>query len=557
VASILTPKSVWARGLQYLKAGRIKMQTGVLESTPALMSGPLSQATLVQVLRALFVGRLTGRLTFVRDGERLDLRFISGHVVSGSSEPLAGRLGEIMARSGVLSRTDLDQSLEQAGREGRRLGPVLVERHHATHTQIEEALRLQVRGVLFTAFFWRGGTFQFEPNDGSPTGLEEVSARLSTAQLILEVINSLDESPAVREALGDLDRRLVAVDDPRIRLEGVTLSPGDAFVLSRADGGLTGREILEITPLPRETVERSLLALLCVGVVEWRSRIQPRTANPDHTVALSREDVRREIEALHIRESDAPFREIDEAFSGLTGKTHHDVLGVAAGATADEVRDAYQKLTRRFHPDAVGQIPPEQAAKVRAVFMRISQAYNALRPAAPPDGAASRLAGAQASTQAGSADTASTVASALPSALREPLPTLEEALTKAEGALAERPWEALAAAERVLSEPTTGAVRQRARLLRARAQLKNPISWRAGELELREILQEDPSFLDAPLLLGGFYRDRGLTARAASMFSKVLELKPGHRRATEELRALPLSEPGLGRAPKAASAHRV
>jgi Domain of unknown function (DUF4388)/DnaJ domain len=521
------------------------MLPGTVESAPALMSGPLSQSALVQILRTLFVGRLTGRLTFSRDGEELDLRFLSGHIVSGFSAPVAGRLGEIMARSGVLSRKDLDESLEQASREDRRLGPVLVERRFATLAQIEEALRLQVRGVLFTAFFWRGGTFAFEANDGAPATREEISLRISTAQLILEVVGSLDEPPAIRDALGDLDRRLSAVDGPMVRLEGVTLSPGDAFVLSRADGVLTAREILEITPLPREAVERSLLSLLCVGVVEWRAPQPLRDANPNHTVALPQDHVRRSIEERHSLETDLRLREIDEAFEGIAAKTHASVLGVPNGASADEVREAYQKLTRRFHPDTAGQLPAETAVKVRAVFMRVSEAFNALRPTAPAERADRRPEATPAPDHPDEA---------LAAAPTEPGSTLEEALTKGDEALAARPWESLAVAERVLSEGAVGPVRQRARVLRARAQLRNPISWRAGELELRAIMQEDPTFLDAPLLLGGFYRDRNLTARAASMFSKVLELKPGHRRATEELRGLPVVEPAVAPAPRVRAA---
>ncbi|HEY6552444.1 MAG TPA: DUF4388 domain-containing protein [Vicinamibacteria bacterium] len=499
------------------------------------MRGPLSQSALVQVLRALFVGRLTGRLIFRRESEELALSFISGHIVSGSSGPLAGRLGEIMTRSGILSRADLDASLEQAGGEERRLGPVLVERRLVSPAQIEEALRLHVRGVLFTAFFWRGGTFQFQPNDGSTSGLEEVSVGLSTAQLILEVVAALDAAEAVREALGDLDRRLTAVEDPRVHLEGVTLSPGDAFVLSRADGLLTAREILEITPLPRETVERSLLSLLSVGVVEWRMRHLPRLTHPNQTVALSTEDVKQAIAAEHERLTTDRTHDIDETFSGLIGKTHNDVLGVAVGATAAEIRDAYQKLTRRFHPDAVGAVPAEQAAKVKAIFMRVSEAFNTLRPAAPEARPESRSA-------ANRSEAPAPPALSTPPAPEAAL-SVEEILAKAEEALASRPWETLAAVERILPD-ALGPIRQRARLLRARAQLKNPVTWRAGELELREILQEDPTLVDAALLLGAFYKARGLTARATSMFQKVLDLRPGHRRATDELRSLPAAVPG-------------
>ena len=523
------------------------MFKGVLESTPAQLAGPLSQATLVQVLRALFVGRMTGRLSLTRDDDTLELRFISGHLVSGSSGPIAGRLGEILLRSGVLSHVDLGSALEQARREGRRLGPVLTERGTATRAQIEEALRLQVRGILFTAFFWRRGSFLFVPDDGSTAALEEVSLRLCTAELILEAVSCVEQPPAVRQALGDLDRPLAAVDDPRVRLEGVTLSPADAFVLSRADGALTAREILEITPLPRETVERSLLALLSVGVVEWRTRNRPQlVGRPDQTVALSRDAVRQAIEA-HADRAASRIREIDTTFASLGGRTHHDVLGLGPSATVDEVREAYQGLTRRFHPDAVGELPSEQAARVRAIFMRISEAYNALRVSAPlgrgnsPSVAPVPVAGA--ATIVVSVPAASAVAPASSPAAAALAKDPQERLRDAQEALAERPWEALAVAERLLDE-TSGPLQQQARLLRARAQLRNPVSCRAGELELHEIVRETPSCVEAMLVLGTFYKDRGLAARAASMFRKVLALQPGHRRALDEVKDLPRPEPG-------------
>jgi hypothetical protein len=199
------------------------------------------------------------------------------------------------------------------------------------------------------------------------------------------------------------------------------------------------------------------------------------------------------------------------------------------------VSEAYQKLTRRFHPDTAGQVPAEQVAKVKVIFMRVSEAFNALRSAAQTV----RADPAPAPAAHPQAEAAAPAAAASPEA--EPVGQLEDILAKAEEALASRPWETLAAVERVLAE-ATGPMRQRARILRARAQLRNPISCRAGEQELRQLQLEDPALLDAPLLLGGFYRDRGLTARAAHMFSRVLELRPGHRRASEELRALPLVE---------------
>jgi cytochrome c-type biogenesis protein CcmH/NrfG len=63
---------------------------------------------------------------------------------------------------------------------------------------------------------------------------------------------------------------------------------------------------------------------------------------------------------------------------------------------------------------------------------------------------------------------------------------------------------------------------------------------RAAETELRAILDEDPACLEAYLLLGSLYRDRGENALAAAAFRAVLEICPRHPRAWDELRTLPL-----------------
>ena len=87
-----------------------------------------------------------------------------------------------------------------------------------------------------------------------------------------------------------------------------------------------------------------------------------------------------------------------------------------------------------------------------------------------------------------------------------------------------------------------GRLRQRARLLRVRAYLKTPSGAHLGEAELREILDEAPDCIEACMLLGGLYRDHGLHRRAASVFGKVLELRPDHPQAKAQLRTLPLGD---------------
>jgi hypothetical protein len=435
---------------------------------------------------------------------------------------------------------DLDLALEQAGRQSRRLGPVLVERRFATREQIEDALRLQTCAILFAALSWEGGSLRFEPDQGSPPPLEEISLRIATAELILQVVKSLEAPSSVRKALGDTSRRLRLVKNPPVRIEGLALSPADAFVLSRADGQPSIRELLEITPLPPESVERSLLALLSVGVVECFSqpsrRLPSMEAATSQPVARPESAVQEAPRLQHDQDDERRLQEIDSVFASLRIKNDWDMLGVDRGASADQIRKAYQGLARRFHPDTVRNAPPEQAERVKAIFMRASEAYSAAHAAAQRKREDPRV---RAPETVRSPEPIPRVIVTAPKPAPAPRP--EEILRSAEEALAERPWEALALLESATPH-ITEELRQRARLLRARAWLRSPGSFRAAELELREILQEDPGCVAALMALGGFYRDRGLEARAASMFRKVLEAEPGHHSAIAQLQAISRSE---------------
>ena len=73
----------------------------------------------------------------------------------------------------------------------------------------------------------------------------------------------------MRYNLGDLDRTLALSSDPLLRYQRISLSLVDGYVLSRVDGILSTREVIRITLLPQEDVQRSLFGLLSTGVLEY------------------------------------------------------------------------------------------------------------------------------------------------------------------------------------------------------------------------------------------------------------------------------------------------
>ncbi|HEY6723655.1 MAG TPA: serine/threonine-protein kinase [Polyangiaceae bacterium] len=68
------------------------------------------------------------------------------------------------------------------------------------------------------------------------------------------------------QRLGSLERVVEVTGAAR----GVALSPEQAFLLSRLDGGVTFDEALDLTPMPRQEALRQLVTLLRAGLIEAR-----------------------------------------------------------------------------------------------------------------------------------------------------------------------------------------------------------------------------------------------------------------------------------------------
>ena len=151
--------------------------------------------------------------------------------------------------------------------QGRRLAPVLRELELVGTPGLEQALALHIREMLLTALVWDEAWLLFEDQELPDAPAEDLTLRCSTAELILELVRHIPSHETVRGALGNLERRVATVAEPAFRLERAGVNAADRYVLSRADGSLSARALVESAKLPAELVERSLLGLLLTGGV--------------------------------------------------------------------------------------------------------------------------------------------------------------------------------------------------------------------------------------------------------------------------------------------------
>jgi curved DNA-binding protein CbpA len=233
------------------------------------MKGTLSEGVIPGLLRELYVGRRSGHLHFSRGAERRSVRFNKGSIVHGDTNVEEDRLGEMLVRQGILGEVDLQRATDIVRREKARLGEVLIDLGVLDNQQLAQALASHAREVLQKVFAWSDGEYSFEEEGPRTRTEEDVVVTLSTGEIILEAVRSVKDPDVVRYALGDIDRIVGLSTDPLLRFQKITLTPADGYLLSRVDGTLSAREVIQLAPFPAEEAQACLFGLLCTGVVEY------------------------------------------------------------------------------------------------------------------------------------------------------------------------------------------------------------------------------------------------------------------------------------------------
>lgn len=540
------------------------------------MNGALGEGVLPGFLRGLYVERRTGLLHFNRDAERHSVRFLKGSIVHARTNVKEDRLGETLVRKGLLSAGDLKRATGFVLRDKKRLGEVLQQLGILDQDKLEDALALQVREILLKVFSWQEGSYAFEEQPPEAPVEDDLTLKLSTGEMILEAVRLVRDPDVVRYALGDIDRVLGQSTDPLLRFQKITLTPTDGYVVSRADGTLSAREILGLVPVPPEDTMRSLLGLLCTGTLEYlpvppkkqartesRKAPSPAAATADSPAAISQRPrpttsasgPPAETRPSVADEQKAPLSrrvEILTAYDRIKTKNHFEVLGIEPGANDAQVKEAYFRLAKRFHPDT--HHDPALADlrdQLEAVFIRLGAAYDVLRNPRTRAGHEAELAAraprvtvlpAQAPTPRVAPAPEPPPPPATPSDPAQDARAVQEALRKAQYHFEkDKCWDAIQLLEPVLPL-AEGKPLQSVRVLLSKAYLKNPKWVKQAEQTLQTVIRDDPKNVEATFLLGTIYKLSGLRSRASHAFRRVLELEAEHEQANAELAELMVAE---------------
>ena len=234
-------------------------------AVPGGLRGTLARLSLPELLRELQEREATGILALTSGGARKALYLKAGRVVFAASNMPTDRLGEVLLRSGKITREQNEGSV-RALAQGRRQGRALVETGALSPQELWSAVQAQVSEIVFSVFQWDEGQFHFE--ESVLPEKERITVDLDVTGLVLEGLRRADPASAMRGR--ELDGYLV-LEPGSTPAEGL-LQPWESHVLSLVDGEKSVVELCQESEAGEGQTQKVLYAFLATGILRSRGR---------------------------------------------------------------------------------------------------------------------------------------------------------------------------------------------------------------------------------------------------------------------------------------------
>jgi CheY-like chemotaxis protein len=242
------------------------------------IKGDVEVLGISNLLQMLSMAGCKGFLSIFQDNQKKVIHFQDEGIRLVSGARRTNPLGEILMRTGKITRDQLDELLAEQRRTATPLGEIVSRRGILDPAVIESALREQVAEEIYDLFTWSGATFQFAdggggaPAPGEPSPLASVLLDANVMSLMIEAARRVDELARIQSVIPDV--RLVAerlelpasLDDPSLDRNAIE------DILPLVDGERSVGHIIEESLFPKFTVLRTLYGLAQRGVIKIRDR---------------------------------------------------------------------------------------------------------------------------------------------------------------------------------------------------------------------------------------------------------------------------------------------
>ncbi len=221
---------------------------------------------IIKTLEKLGREKRTGVLTCQSAESTRRILFQEGGIVGVRSSDDAQRLGEVLVKRGHITKQHLiDASI--FARKGKRLGECLAELRLIKEEEIDNLVRLQILEI--------GSSVVIQPPEKlvfgklrDPKG--DIVPGINVLDAVMEAARRTPKIETHIRSLASDDRLLSLTERSMILMDTVTLTPHEAFILSRVSGNEPTRSVFSLSPLSEEETARAVLGHLLVGILELK-----------------------------------------------------------------------------------------------------------------------------------------------------------------------------------------------------------------------------------------------------------------------------------------------
>ncbi len=485
---------------------------------------------LPELMAAVQHNRSTGILRSSDGSATRELIFVNGELRAAHSDLEEEKLGSWLVGRELISEDDKAvMLLSQGTTDPPPLGHLLVTRGLIEQETLERELEELTVAIIRRAA--AAGRALNELIEGRTSDQPDTIPDLTTPQMILVAARNFSDMEAIRKNLEPLDQVAWPSTSLDTLLSEFTLTPQEAFMISRMDGTRSLKALTGILPGGENEVLPILYALRIAGIIMVGAASErARTFTPsfsrepagsgEHIGIVNEEELDPEQRALRDK-----IRELAEACQRMD---HYRVLGLEPGARMDDIRGAWERMQQEYSPDN-SSIPHLRDLKpeLTAIIDRAREAFEVLSDARSRKRYDTVLKSLR-----------NDVARAKKARKVDPKvrAQLVEANIKRANELIHsgEPYLAIKLLEQACEiEARPDALLQLARLL-----LRNPL-WKNRALKtLRLAIEADPHFVDAWIELAEFWRRRQNPERQRKALERAVASDPNHEKAATMYRQL-------------------
>lgn len=354
------------------------------------MKGNLAYDCLPDVLRNIYLNRLSGSLRLTQGSVRKEIFFELGAMIFASSNCKEDRIGETLVKHGLLSEEDFNYAQSNMGR-GKRFGKVLVDLGLMTERDLIMNVTFQILDIIYSVFDWTTGTYEFTEIEKSVP--DDLKLDLSTASIILEGVRRIKDIAVIERGLGDLNRLIGPATNPLMRLQTLSLKPVERQLIELTRHPIGLLQLLVSSKATIDITLRSIYGLISTGVLEQFTKpeisqesgklvvpeeVQQQLQTPAASPVISKRATGAHQRLERVDEMSAR-RRILPLLNLISKNDPYLLLGVNQDVNLEDLQNKYFKLARDFHPDKYLNASIELRTDIEQIFSKITDAFEEVR----------------------------------------------------------------------------------------------------------------------------------------------------------------------------------